>query len=73
VANADDADEDDHFQFLSKWYLEAKPPELTTSEELIKHCKETSKDKHIFIEFFTPDCRFCAKFMNDFNRIYDYF
>ena len=26
--------------------------------------------KHVFIEFFSPGCKFCALFLDEFNRIY---
>jgi hypothetical protein len=34
---------------------------------------DLSKSKHLFVEFYTFNCRFCQMFLPEYNRIYDYF
>jgi thiol-disulfide isomerase/thioredoxin len=55
------------------WPLEAKQKLMATAEEFDKELLDISADKHIFLEFYTFNCKFCFQFMPDYNRIYDYF
>lgn len=34
---------------------------------------DESKDKHIFIEFYSNNCIYCYEFMEEYNKIYDFF
>ncbi|TNV85515.1 hypothetical protein FGO68_gene5934 [Halteria grandinella] len=53
------------------WHLNIKAPSITSYDSMISHCQSESKNKHIFLDFFTPGCPYCYQFMDDFNRLHD--
>lgn len=46
---------------------------LENLAEYEEHYLKKSKNKHIFIEFFSPGCHWCKKFKDEYDDIYDYF
>lgn len=55
-----------------KWWTKAKMPSVFSMKEFKTLLNSKSKDKHIFVEFYSPNCFYCYQFMNDFNNLYDY-
>jgi thiol-disulfide isomerase/thioredoxin len=34
--------------------------------------KECASGRHIVLDFYSPQCRYCYEFMPEFNRVYDF-
>jgi hypothetical protein len=56
-------------QSSNDWFNRAEMPKVTSRDQFYALFEAK---KHIFIEFFSPSCRYCALFLDEFNRIYHY-
>eukprot|EP00347_Sterkiella_histriomuscorum_P018627 403344797 len=54
-------------QIAPDWYKNAQMPHIDSREKFYDLFKQP---KHVFVEFFSPQCRYCALFLDDFNKLY---
>ncbi len=53
------------------WWDDTVAPDLFNWEELRHVVTGDGKDKHIFIDFFSPNCKFCFWTQSEFNHVYE--
>ena len=55
------------------WHLKAKMKSIESTDEINLLLEGPDKEKHVFIEFYTMYCKFCYMFVDDYNKVYDFF
>lgn len=55
------------------WYLSGTCPDLEDADELLDLCESSATDKHIFVEFYLPQCYYCYMFSDTWEELYEYF
>ena len=57
----------------TSWWQKAKGTMTQDSAELQKIIAEAGETKMVVVDFFMPDCYYCKKFYNEWNKIVDEF